>query len=120
MPRPATTEHFEIVFPQLDPLSSILKLLHKIDDKLTATNERLDKLQMTVQEAIQVLADENIKLDDISAKLTEGFTEITALIGQLQNTNLDPDQEAIVTNLKGKVESIQPQAQQIADIVPNP
>ncbi len=75
---------------------------------------------MTVQEAIQVLADENVKLDDISAKLVEGFNEITALIGQLQNTNLTPEQEAIVTQLQGKVDGIQPQAQQIADIVPGP
>ncbi len=110
----------EIVFPQLDPLTSILELLHRIDHKLTATNERLDKLQMTVQEAIDALAAENIKLDDIGAKLTEGFAEITALIGQLQNTTLTPEQEAIVTQLEGKVDSIQPQAQAIADIVPGP
>ena len=75
---------------------------------------------MTVQEAIQVLADENVKLDDISAKLTEGFAEIIDLIGQLQNTNLTPEQEAIVTAMKAKVDSVQPQAQQIADIVPGP
>ena len=75
---------------------------------------------MTVQEAIQVLADENVKLDDISAKLTEGFAEITALIGQLQNTTLTPEQEAIVTAMKDKVDATQPQAQQIADIVPGP
>lgn len=81
---------------------------------------QLRKLIMTIQDAIQVLADENVKLDDISAKLTEGFDEITQLIGQLQNTNLTPEQEAIVTSLKDKVDAIQPQAQSIADIVPNP
>ncbi len=75
---------------------------------------------MTVAEAIQVLADENVKLDDISAKLTEGFTEIINLIGQLNNTTLTPEQQAIVDNLKSKVDGIQPQAQQIADIVPGP
>lgn len=75
---------------------------------------------MTLADAIQVLSDENIKLDDIGAKLTEGFTEITNLIGQLQNTNLTPEQEAIVTALQGKVDAVQPQAQQIADIVPGP
>ena len=87
---------------------------------IIAVNIQLRKLIMTVQEAIQVLADENVKLDDISAKLTEGFTEIINLIGQLQNTNLTPEQEAIVTALKDKVDSVQPQAQQIADIVPGP
>ncbi len=75
---------------------------------------------MTIQEAIQVLADENVKLDDISAKLTEGFTEIINLIGQLQNTELTPEQQAIVDALKSKVDAVQPQAQQIADIVPGP
>jgi hypothetical protein len=75
---------------------------------------------MTLQEAVQKLADENVKLDDIGAKLTEGFGEITALIGQLQNTTLTPEQQAIVDSLAAKVDAIQPQAQQIADIVPNP
>lgn len=75
---------------------------------------------MTIQEAIQVLADENVKLDDIGAKLTEGFNEIIILIGQLQNTTLTPEQEAIVNQVKDKVDGIQPQAQQIADIVPGP
>jgi len=75
---------------------------------------------MTVAEAIQVLADENVKLDDISAKLTEGFTEIENLLGQLENSTLTPEQQAIVDALKAKVDSVQPQAQQIADIVPVP
>ncbi len=75
---------------------------------------------MTIQDAIDLLASENVKLDDIGAKLTEGFAEITALIGQLQNTTLTPEQEAIVTALQGKVDAVQPQAQQIADIVPGP
>ncbi len=84
------------------------------------TLDKIRKLQMTIQEAIDTLAAENIKLDDIGAKLTEGFTEITALIGQLQNTDLTPDQQAIVTSLQAKVDAVQPQAQQIADIVPGP
>ncbi len=75
---------------------------------------------MTIQEAIDALAAENVKLDDIGAKLTEGFTEISQLIGQLQNTTLTPEQEAIVTSLETKVDAIQPQAQAIADIVPGP
>ena len=75
---------------------------------------------MTVQEAIDTLASENVKLDDISAKLTEGFNEIEQLIGQLQNTTLTQEQEAIVTALASKVDAVQPQAQQIADIVPGP
>ncbi len=106
-------------FPDFS-ISSILKLLHSIDGKVTAANEKLEKLQMTVQEAIDTLASENVKLDDISAKLTEGFTEIENLLGQLQNTNLTPEQEAIVTAAQAKIDAIQPQAQQIADIVPNP
>lgn len=89
-------------------------------ERLGRIEIKLDKILMTVADAIQVLADENVKLDDIGAKLTEGFTEITALIGQLQNTVLTPEQEAIVNNLKAKVDAVQPQAQQIADIVPNP
>jgi peptidoglycan hydrolase CwlO-like protein len=100
--------------------SRIESTLDLILEKQEKTLERIKKLQMTVQDAIQVLADENVKLDDIGTKLTEGFTEITALIGQLQNTDLTPDQEAIVTSLQSKVDSIQPQAQQIADIVPGP
>jgi len=79
---------------------------------------KLRKLNMNLAEAIQVLADENVKLDDIGAKLTEGFNEIIILIGQLQNTTLTPEQEAIVNDLKAKVDAVQPQAQQIADIVP--
>ncbi len=75
---------------------------------------------MTVAEAIQRLADENVKLDDISAKLTEGFTEIENLLGQLQNTTLTPEQQAIVDAMTTKVDAIQPQAQAIADIVPGP
>lgn len=94
-------------------LAEAIRLLHKL-------NRKVDRLIMTVAEAIQVLADENVKLDDIAAKLTEGFNEIINLIGQLQNTNLTPEQEAIVTSLKDKVDAIQPQAQQIANIVPNP
>ena len=78
------------------------------------------KIIMTIQEAIDTLAAENVKLDDISAKLTEGFNEIIILIGQLQNTTLTPDQEAIVNVMKDKVDAVQPQAQQIADIVPGP
>ena len=83
-------------------------------------NKQLRKLIMNVADAIQVLADENVKLDDIGAKLTEGFNEIIELIGQLQNTTLTPEQEAIVTALRDKVDAVQPQAQQIADIVPGP
>ena len=85
-----------------------------------AVNIQLRKLTMTVQEALDVLAAENVKLDDISAKLTEGFAEIIILIGQLQNTTLTPEQEAIVTAMRDKVDAVQPQAQQIADIVPGP
>ncbi len=85
-----------------------------------AVNIQLRKLIMTIAEAIQVLADENVKLDDISAKLTEGFTEIINLIHQLQNTDLTPDQQAIVDAMKAKVDAVQPQAQAIADIVPGP
>ncbi len=85
-----------------------------------ATNIQLNKLIMTIQEAIQVLADENVKLDDISARLTEGFTEIENLLGQLENSTLTPEQQAIVDALKAKVDAVQPQAQQIADIVPGP
>ena len=99
-------------------MSSLLQFL--IFVALVAVNLQLKKLIMTVQEAIRVLADENVKLDDISVKLTEGFTEIINLIGQLQNTNLTPEQEAIVTAMKAKVDSVQPQAQQIEDIVPGP
>ncbi len=94
--------------------------LDRIESQLGHINHKLDKLLMNVADAIQVLADENVKLDDIGAKLTEGFTEITALIGQLQNTELTTEQAAIVTALQGKVDGIQPQAQAIADIVPNP
>ncbi len=85
-----------------------------------AVSYQLKQLIMTIQDAIQVLADENVKLDDIGAKLTEGFTEIINLIGQLQNTTLTPEQEAMVNALKAKVDAVQPQAQQIADIVPGP
>ena len=81
---------------------------------------KLRKLNMNVADAIQALANENVKLDDIAAKLTEGFNEITQLIGQLQNTTLTPEQEAVVSAMQQKVDAIQPQAQQIADIVPNP
>lgn len=88
--------------------------------QLKQLTRKVNKLIMTVAEAVQVLADENVKLDDIGAKLTEAFTEITQLIGQLQNTTLTPDQEAIVNAMKTKVDGVQPQAQQLADIVPNP
>ncbi len=108
-----------IHFPDF-PISSILETLHRIDVNVIAANDKLEKLQMTVQDAIQILSDENVKLDDISAKLLEGFTEIINLIGQLQNTTLTPEQEAIVNAMKAKVDAIQPQAQQIADIVPGP
>jgi DNA replication protein DnaD len=91
-----------------------------LKDTLVRIEHKLDKLIMNVADAIQVLADENVKLDDIGARLTEGFAEITALIGQLQNTTLSPEQEQIVNDLKAKVDAVQPQAQQIADIVPNP
>ncbi len=101
-----------------------LDLILKKQDTLLAnqqlTLQKIGKLQMTVQEAIDTLAAENVKLDDIGAKLTEGFAEITALIGQLQNTQLTDEQTAIVTALQGKVDAVQPQAQQIADIVPGP
>jgi hypothetical protein len=96
----------------------IISLLQLV--ALIAVLIQLRKIIMTVADAFAVFAAENVKLDDISAKLTEGFTEITALIGQLQNTELTPEQEAIATALQGKVDGIQPQAQQIADIVPNP
>ena len=92
--------------------------LDRIEALLKQLNQKSDKIIMNLTEALQVLSDENIKLDDIGAKLTEGFTEITALIGQLQSTTLTPEQEAIVNNLKSKVDAIQPQAQAIADIVP--
>lgn len=103
---------------KLSRIESKLDLLLEKQDK---TLERIRKLQMTVQEAFDLIKNEtNVKLDDVSAKLTEGFDEITALIGQLQNTNLTPVQEAIVNDLKSKVDSVQPQAQKIADIVPGP
>ncbi len=94
--------------------------LDGIERELRHIRNRLDKIEMTIQEAIDTLAAENVKLDDISAKLTEGFTEIENLLGQLQNTTLTPEQETIVTALAAKVDAVQPQAQQIADIVPNP
>src|SRR5436190_1762150 len=89
-------------------------------ERLDRIEKQLKEIVMTLQEAVQDLADENIKLDDIGAKLNEGFNEITALIGQLQNTTLTDEQAAIVNVLKAKVDAIQPQAQQIADIVPGP
>ena len=73
---------------------------------------------MTIQEAIQLLADKGVVLDDISAKLTEGFDEITELLGGL--SNLTPEQEAIVSQVTAKVDSLTPQAQALADIVPGP
>lgn len=94
--------------------------LDRIESQLKQLNQKADKIIMTITEALQTLADENVKLDDISAKLTEGFTEIMNLIGQLQNTELTAEQAAIVTAMKDKVDAIQPQAQQIADIVPGP
>ncbi len=99
-------------------MSKLLLLL--ILAAIIAVNIQLRKIIMTIQDAIDLLASENVKLDDIGAKLTEGFAEITALIGQLQNTTLTPEQEAIVTALQGKVDAVQPQAQAIADIVPGP
>ena len=117
---PNPPRKLEITFPQLGDLLGIQSMLDHVLKNQKTIIERIDKLQMTVQEAIDTLAAENVKLDDISAKLTEGFAEITALIGQLQNTNLTPEQEAIVNDLKAKVDSVQPQAQQIADIVPGP
>ncbi len=99
-------------------MSKLLLLL--ILAAIIAVNFQLKKLIMTIQDAIDLLASENVKLDDIGAKLTEGFAEITALIGQLQNTTLTTEQEAIVTALQGKVDAVQPQAQAIADIVPGP
>ena len=99
-------------------MSNLLLLL--IMAAITAVLIQQKKIIMTLQDAIQVLENENVKLDDIGAKLTEGFTEITNLIGQLQNTTLTPEQEAIVNAMQAKVDAVQPQAQQIADIVPNP
>ncbi len=75
---------------------------------------------MTLQEAVQIITDANVKLDDSSAKLTEGFAEIIDLIGRLQNITLPPEAEAIVTQLNDKATALQPQAQAIADIVPGP
>ena len=98
----------------------IAPLLFLILVAIIAVQIQLRRIHMTVQEAIQVLADENVKLDDISAKLTEAFTEIINLIGQLQNTTLTPEQEAIVNDLKSKVDAVQPEAEQLADIVPGP
>ena len=85
-----------------------------------AANLQLKKLIMTITEAFQAFSEVNVKLDDISAKLIEGFTEITDLIGRLQNTELTSEQVTIVTALQSKVETIQPEAQSIADIVPGP
>jgi len=42
------------------------------------------------------------------------------LIGQLQNTELTPEQEQIVNAMKDKVDAVQPQAKGLADIVPGP
>ena len=95
-------------------------LLLLIIAAITAVLIQQKKIIMTIQEAIDTLAAENVKLDDISAKLTEGFTEISDLLHQLQDTTLTPEQEAIVTAAVAKVDAIQPQAQQIADIVPGP
>ncbi len=75
---------------------------------------------MTLQEAVQIITDANVKLDDVGAKLTEGFAEIIDLIGRLQNTTLTPEQEAIVTQLNDKATALQPQATAIANIVPGP
>ena len=100
--------------------NSVKLLLFLLIVAVIAANYQLRKLIMTVQEAIDTLASENVKLDDISAKLTEGFNEIIVLIGQLQNTTLTPEQEAIVNAMKDKVDAVQPQAQQITDIVPGP
>jgi hypothetical protein len=99
-------------------LDHILLLL--VGVAITAVLIQQRKIIMTLQEALQVLSDENVKLDDIGAKLTEAFTEITNLIGQLQNTTLTPEQQAIVDALKSKVDGVQPQAQALADIVPGP
>lgn len=84
------------------------------------STKRQDIIIMNIADAFQVFADADVKLDTISADLVEGFAEITALIGQLQNTELTPEQEAIVNATKDKVDAIAPQAKQIADIVPNP
>jgi hypothetical protein len=99
-------------------MTNFLLLLQLV--AFTAVLIQISKILMTLQEAVQILTDANTKLDDIGTKLTEAFTEIINLIGQLQNTTLTPEQEAIVTALNDKVTSVQPQAQQLADIVPNP
>ncbi len=75
---------------------------------------------MTLQEAVQIITDANVKLDDVGTKLTEGFAEIIDLIGRLQNTTLTPEQEEIVTALDSKTTALQPQATAIANIVPGP
>ncbi len=106
--------------PSHDGDHGIKKHLEHIEARLRRIEHKQDKLIMTVQEAIDTLAAENVKLDDISAKLTEGFTEIIDLLGRLENTTLTTEQEAIVTALRDKVDAAQPQAQQIADIVPGP
>jgi len=91
-------------------------LLLLIIAAITAVLIQQKKIIMTIQEAIDTLAGENVKLDDISAKLT-GFNEIEQLIGQLRGTTLTPEQEAIVDAMAAKVDAVQPKAQQI---VPGP
>lgn len=89
-------------------------------DRLDGIRSQLKKILMKIDEAFATFAEANVKLDDIAAKLTEGFAEITDLIGRLQNTDLTPEQETIVNQLSSKIGSIQPQAQAIADVVPGP
>jgi len=101
-------------------MQSNFLLLFLLVVAVIAGNIQRSKLIMTLQEAVQIIQEAKTKLDDVGDKLTEGFAEIIALIGQLQNTTLSPEQEAIVTSLSDKATALQPQAQQIADIVPGP
>lgn len=79
---------------------------------LAAINLKLDQLIMTTAEAFIKIAESDTRLKKGLAEVRTKIDEQTALIEQLRNTTLTPEQETIVTGLETSTQALD-------DIVPD-
>lgn len=107
------------------------KLANLLDRQLTQINQKLEKLNMTQDEAKKAIDDILAKQTALGAALSEASTELVGKIATLQSTidqlqagatsnPVSPDLQASIDSAVAQMSALAAQGQALADIVPNP
>jgi len=107
-----------------------LRLLKGFESKLDQINHKLEDLNMDINEMKAALEQTKADQTATNAALTEGFTEVTGKLGELQTAidellanpglTIPDDAAALVTEIQVLAAETKVKAQALADIVPNP